>query len=313
MSKRKKSIQISLLVNTRSPYAVLEEVKCNFIHKYPFEEFIRIRDIFESFMDLFDGRFPGYKHCTTPYHDILHATDTVLAFSRLVDGYNIKKKALPIEKVKAGIIASLFHDSGYIQDEDDGNGTGAKFTKNHIQRSIIIAKKIVEKFNLDKKMFDTVKSMIMCTDLKTHPEEINFRNSGEEKILGMMVGTADIIGQMASRIYLEKLLYLFQEFKEAEINTYKSEDELVENTADFFKNTIIDKLKNDFENIYKYSRIHFKRRYNINSGLYMDAIKRQINYLEKILEESPNNYRDRLRRKIPIIQGKSEQRERLEE
>ncbi len=289
-------IQPAELVNMSVPEAVLEEVKYNFVHSYPIQEFGLIRDVFKDFMDLFNGRYKGYRSCNMPYHDILHSTDTLLVFSRIVDGYNIEKKVLPVKKVKTGIIAALFHDSGYIQRQNDTSGTGAKYTQVHEKRSIAFIRNYFRKLKLNREDFLTAKNIILCTDLKVSVSDIKFKTE-EEKILGYMVGTSDLVAQMSERMYLEKLMLLYEEFKEAKISEFNSEYDFLKKTISFYEEVVKKRLEKDFKDVYKFLRTHFKERYHIDSSLYINAIETQLNYLKKILESSPESYRKRLKRK----------------
>lgn len=289
-------IQPAELVNMSVPEAVLEEVKYNFIHSYPIQEFGLIRDVFKDFMDLFNGRYKGYRSCNMPYHDILHSTDTLLVFSRIVDGYNIEKKVLPVKKVKTGIIAALFHDSGYIQRESDTSGTGAKYTQVHEKRSIAFIRNYFRKLKLNREDFLTAKNIILCTDLKVSVSDIKFKTE-EEKILGYMAGTSDLVAQMSERMYLEKLMLLYEEFKEAKISEFNSEYDFLKKTISFYEDVVKERLEKDFKDVYKFLRTHFKERYHIDNSLYIEAIETQLNYLKKILESSPESYRKRLKRK----------------
>ncbi len=289
-------IQPAELVNMSVPEAVLEEVKYNFIHSYPIQEFVLIRDVFKDFMDLFNGRYKGYRSCNMPYHDILHSTDTLLVFSRIVDGYNIEKKVLPVKKVKTGIIAALFHDSGYIQKESDTSGTGAKYTQVHEKRSIAFVRNYFRKLKLNREDFLTAKNIILCTDLKVSVSDIKFKTE-EEKILGFAVGTSDLVAQMSERMYLEKLMLLYEEFKEAKISEFNSEYDFLKKTIGFYEDVVKERLEKDFKDVYKFLRTHFKERYHIDNSLYIEAIETQLNYLKKILESSPESYRKKLKRK----------------
>ncbi|MFC2092013.1 hypothetical protein ACFLTD_04500 [Elusimicrobiota bacterium] len=290
-------IQTSQLVDMSSPAAVLEETKYNFIHSYPVKEFTLIREVFKIFVDLFEGRYPGYKKCNTPYHDIYHSFDTVLVFSRIADGYNIEKKRLNVHKLKIALISIIFHDSGYIQKIADNKGTGAKHSKVHELKSIEFIRSFFKKIGLSRDDFLIAKNMIHCTDLKINPGEIEFK-SPTEKILGYMVGTADLVGQMAERTYLEKLSLLFREFKEGDIPGYDSEYDLMKKTLYFYDNIAKKRMDVDFDGMYRYLHTHFRVRYNLDSNLYFDAIDKQLNYLRNILDvSSQNDYTKKLRRR----------------
>ena len=208
------NIQLSQLLDMNNPFAVLEEVKCNFIHSYPIYEFAEVRLAFSDFMDLMDGNYPGYRRANTKFHDKKHTTDALLAISRLIDGYNINHAdKLNVHMVKLALISTIFHDAGYVQTIDDVTGTGAKYTLSHIERSINFLEKYYHKLNFIKKDFESMKNMVNCTGLNVMLNKIKF-SSEDEKILGFMLGTADLVGQMSARTYLEKLLHLYKEFKE---------------------------------------------------------------------------------------------------
>lgn len=297
MENKTITIQPARLVDMNVPEAVLEEVKYNFIHSYPVQEFDLIRAVFKDFLNFFRGLYPGYRSCNTPYHDINHALDTLLVFSRIADGYNIEKKVLPAEKVKMGIIAALFHDSGYIQKNSDTTGTGAKHSLVHEKKSIDFIRGYFKKIGLSREDFLLAKNMIHCTDLKINPGDINFKGE-TEKIPGFMVGTADLVGQMAERAYLENLSLLYREFKEGKLPGYTSEYDLLKQTINFYDGIAKKRLSRDFKGVYKYAQAHFRERYHIDSDLYMQTIERQLNYFKKILEEcSAASYKEKLKRK----------------
>lgn len=293
----KKDIQISQLVDATQPYAVLEEVKNNFVYFYPVEEFFIIRNTFHDFIDLMEGRYPGYQQCNTKFHDIQHTTDALLAISRLIDGYNIKhgkKGQLPVKKVKLALIATLFHDSGYIQTLEDVEGSGAKYTLTHVERSIEFLEKYLPRKGFSKQDVVSASNMVLCTGMSKDISKIKFTDK-EERILGLMLGTADYLGQMSSRTYLEKLVFLYYEFVEGGVTGYSSEYDLLKKTLTFYQ-TVKDELNGVYDKMYKYAEYHFKKRYRIDKNLYLVAIERAIKYLETIT--SPEEIPLKLRRKV---------------
>lgn len=295
--KKGKDIQLAQLVDSTNPAAVFEEVKYNFIQHYSICEFSVVRFVFKDFNDLMDGRYPGYKGCNTKFHDKIHTTDALLAISRLIDGYNIKNPRLPVNKVIDALVATILHDAGYIQEITDNEGTGAKYTLKHVERSIVFMKEYFRKNGL--KDFNSARNMVRCTGINVDLGKIKFSDKSEE-ILGKMLGTADLIGQMASRTYLEKLLFLYHEFKEGGVSGYVSEIDLLQKTLDFYR-SIKTRLKKDFDDVYRYAQVHFQKRYHINKNLYFVAIDREISYLRKILVDDSENYRKRLRRMVEIV------------
>jgi hypothetical protein len=288
-------IQLAQLLDMNNPFAVLEEVKCNFIYSYPIHEFAEVRLAFNDFIDLMDGNYPGYRRANTKFHDKKHTTDALLAISRLIDGYNIDNaEKLNVHLTKLALVATIFHDAGYVQTIDDIVGTGAKYTLTHVARSINFLEKYYRRLNFTKKDFEAMKNMVQCTGLNVAIDKIKF-SCEDEKILGYMLGTSDLLGQMSARTYLEKLLHLYHEFKEANIQGYESEFDLLKKTVDFYNTTLM-RLKKEFHNVNRYALIHFQTRYKINQDLYQVAIDRQINYLKTILETNPKNYQTKLRR-----------------
>ncbi|MCS7227867.1 MAG: hypothetical protein NZ839_02760 [Endomicrobia bacterium] len=295
MKKYSKDIQLSQLVDASQPYAILEEVKNNFIQHYPVGEFFMFRMVFHDFIDLMEGRYPGYQKCNTKFHDIQHTTEALLAISRLIDGYNIKNKnKLPLKKVKLALIATLFHDSGYIQTINDTEGSGAKYTLTHVERSIEFLNKYLSKKGFTKEDVTSACNMVRCTGMRKDVPQIKF-STKDEKTLGLMLGTADYLGQMSSRTYLEKLVFLYYEFKEGGVPGYSSEFDLLKKTLQFYQ-TVKTELDTVYEKIYVYALYHFKRRYGINKNLYFTAIERAINYLKTI--SSPQEMPLKLRRMI---------------
>ncbi|MCX5781629.1 MAG: hypothetical protein NT145_02840 [Elusimicrobia bacterium] len=296
MNKRK-FVQLSQLVDMSSPTAILEEVKYNFIQHYPIHEFLKVRMAFRDFLDFYEGRYPGYKACNTKFHDMSHITDCLLAISRLIDGYNINHfiNKLPCESVVIALIATIFHDAGYIQTVDDNEGTGAKYTLVHVKRSADFVKKYFKELGYSEKDAIAAGNMIGCTGVVPDVQTIKFQNK-VEKNLGYILGTADILGQMASRTYLEKLIFLYNEFREGNVKGYTNELSLLEKTFNFY-HEIQDRLKKTLNNMDRYAEYHFNKRYKIHLNMYRISIDEQMKYLKKILTTHRNEYRNMLRRK----------------
>ena len=110
-----------------------------------------------------------------------------------------------------------------------------------------------------------------------------------------MLGTADLLGQMADRDYLEKLLFLYYEFREGNVLGFENELDLLKKTIDFYT-SINERFVRELGNLNKYMIYHFKERWNINKDLYQEAIERNIEYLKYILDKHEKNYHYYLRR-----------------
>lgn len=288
------NLQLSELIRDNSPKKIFKEGKSLIKSQYKRKVFRIIQKCFKKTFQLFNGKFPGYKACNTEYHNLEHTMDAFIASVRLLDGYNLENKKLSDTLATNLLIATLLHDTGYIQESWDNEGTGAKFTSNHVQRSISFLEKHGPAFKLEERQVQSIARLIKCTGLSTDLQSIPF-DSHEEKIAGCMLGTADIIGQMSNRAYLEKLLFLYYEFKEANIPGLDSEFDILKNTIAFYKITK-DRMKKDYMNCFEYAQTHFHQRLSIDRNLYMDAINRQINYISKIIKDDSTNFRHKLKR-----------------
>jgi hypothetical protein len=294
MSKGKDKIQLSKLVNMYDPHLVFDEVKTIVCMAYPNNSLELLTRVFRDIADLFYGKYHGYRHCNTRYHDLRHTSDAFLAMARLVHGAIIEKEKISDKNAILALIATLMHDVGYIQTDDDLKGTGAKYTDVHVDRSIKFMKKYFEKNAFPKEQFKSCSDMLLCTGVHVKIDDIKF-STREAEFLGKMLGTADLVGQMSDRTYLEKLPFLFQEFRESNINTYKNELDLITKTVDFY-HVIETRLAKDFGNVIRFFPAHFKARYGISENLYEEAIKSNMKHLKNHIKTSGMDYNKTLRR-----------------
>lgn len=293
--EKEENLRLSQILNTKNSSDVYEYVKSIFIDNYSQKAFESINKAFYLTMDLYEGRYPGYKECNTQYHNFNHIMDVYLATVRLLDGYNYINKSLSVNIATNLMIASLLHDAGYIQEDWDNTGTGAKYTERHVERSKNFVDKEYERFGLSKEDIKAIKNMISLTDLSTkHKNEFS---SNEERVASYILGTADIIGQMADREYLERLLFLYYEFKEAGIEEYTTEFDILKKTIDFYEK-VKKRLIKDLDDVYMYCVYHFKKRFGIQKNLYIMEINKNIDYLRKIIEDSSTNFRKKLKRGV---------------
>jgi hypothetical protein len=198
------------------------------------------------------------------------------------------------------LIAAFFHDTGLIQRNSDQDGTGAKYTKYHEERSILFVQEYLNSVGRSDEMSRHCSQMIQCTKLSVSPKELLF-DTDEIKLMGYILGTADIIAQMADRVYLERLPLLFEELKEGGVPGYESTVDIFKQTSTFFKDIIRKRLFNDFDGIVDSVCAHFQERWTIDQNLYTEAIESNINYIEflnKTYPEDKDFYRQFLRRQV---------------
>ncbi len=282
-------IQLSQFVNMEDPQSVLDEVRTIALMIFPDFQFDPVKAVFKDVVDLFQGKYPGYRECNTVYHDLKHTTDSLLAEIRLIHGAALQGESFSRESVTLGLIATLFHDAGYIQAQEDISGTGAKYTLTHIERSIEFLDQYFVKNGYPRQDIKDCSDMLNCTGLNSVIDQIPFR-SKEIELIGKMLGSSDLLGQMADRTYLEKLLFLYYEFREGNIGEYKDEFDLLEKTLGFH-NFTTKRLAHDLGNVSQYMIHHFKERWNLEADMYAITIDRNMNYLKLILEKHGEKYR----------------------
>lgn len=273
--------QLSELVDTNPPENALDEVRSILRMISPDFDLDPMTRAFATIVQLFSGNYPGYRACNTQYHDLQHTTDTFLAMSRVVHGAWLHGEHLTRRHIVLSLICALFHDTGYIQEENDREGTGAKYTADHVVRSAEFLRRHGSGHGLSEKEIESGRAMIFCTDMGLDISTIEFPSERIE-FLGRALCAADLMAQLADRTYLEKLLFLYREFKEAEVGEYEDELDLLRKTTGFFE-LIGQRLEMILSPLHRYMALHFESRWNLNADLYQEAIERQKDYLFRIL------------------------------
>jgi len=229
-----------------------------------------IKTIFDDVMSLFSGEYPGYSSIKTLYHDKPHTLDVFLCAIRLMHGVNISGNRLTDEEMTKIMIAALMHDIGYSQRDGEEGGTGAQYTQTHVKRGIIFMKKYIAERPLPSNYATSLEPMISGTDPSLNFPQIEFPDE-RTRLLGQIVVTADLTGQMADRTYLEKLLFLFLEFKEAHFGNYRNIYDLLRQTKLFYRITQ-EKLDGAFGGMYVYLSYHFKDVMGVGNNYYLESV-----------------------------------------
>jgi len=249
--------------------------------------------VFDAVTRLYRGEFPGYRSCNTGYHDFRHATDTFLATTRLIHGAVLDGESLTKRQIFTALVAAILHDAGYIQEQSDTRGTGAKYKAQHEQRSMEFLSRHGCEFGLSKNEIAAGRLMILCTDMDTDLATIAFPSPHIE-LLGKILGAADLMSQLAEETYLEKLLYLYYECKEAGLGDYKSEVDILQKSVNFY-DVFEARLRTDLGGVDRFMRLHFESRWGVNQNLYHEAIDKHKNYLLTILRIPDADPRDHLK------------------
>jgi hypothetical protein len=269
-------MDVTRTIDTKNPEETNKEVRSIYQNIFGPKPFQKVEHTLEGVISLFEGNYPGYKKCDTPYHDLEHTLQAYLATARIFDGYiRENHEAITEDFVLLGLISALGHDTGYIKEIGDAEGHGAKYTLIHVDRSNEFMGKYLPKLKFNPSQIQYIKNIISCTGLRVDISTINF-TLDQERRTGYVIGTADYLGQMSDPEYLEKLPKLYREFYEGGVPGYPSEEYLIKNTPKFFKDFVLKRLTNDFHSVYRFVANHFGGK-----NLYMDGINKNISLLKK--------------------------------
>lgn len=289
-------IQLSNLVNPDSPDAVFGEVEAILKLVFPRLDMVPITSAFTTAVDMYNGKYPGYKACTTEYHDLRHNLNVFLTMARLLHGALLDGKELIGRDVSVSLIAAIFHDVGYIQEEWETEGTGGKHTLNAVRRSADFLERYGEKNGMSQADIAMGQSMILCTKIASNIDPL-IPPDNKTEFLGRMLCVAVLKAQMSDRAYLEKLLLLYHEVKECSLSlTFENEVDLLRKTAHFYEFTA-QYIKMILEENELFLKLHFSSRWGIRKNLYQEAIDRQKKYLNQILNMPGADPRDYLKRR----------------
>lgn len=287
-------IKLPDLVDTSSPGAVLVEVKNVISRAFPGAFMPRFERCFDDTIRLFRGELQGYRPCSTEYHDLRHTLDVLLATARMIHACVLEGQGVSASGAEIALAAALLHDAGYIQEEGDRKGTGGKFTIVHVERSASFFETYAHELGLSGADTDRGCCMIAATSLSIPLDTIVYCDD-ETELLARLVATADLLGQLADRLYLEKLLFLYREFREAGVMGFSHEFELLTQTKGFY-GMARRRIDHDLGGLDRNLALHFKDRLQIDRNLYNDAIEANMEFLATIIDEHREDYRGRLKR-----------------
>jgi len=277
--------KLNELTDTNSPAETLAEIKNILLLIDPYPDPSPIEKIFEDIIRLFNGEFPGYKASNTKYHNLEHTCSATLASARLIHGLHIQGQVFSPRLVQLCLIGTLFHDTGLIQIEEEVEGTGAQYTIGHEDRSIALMGKYLAENGYSQEDIRDCGHIIKCSELSFSLEEIPF-NSEEVRTMGKVLGTADLVAQMADRNYQEKLPLLFLEYQEAGMEGFETPLELFSKTEEFHRKVARKRLTGVLEGVSSAALYHFRERWNIDKNLYEESIKYNIRRMKETVRES---------------------------
>lgn len=289
---RRNDYDVTNSVQVSSTEAVAAAVRELYLAGWPGASFERVSRAFAQFDLLFTGRLPGYHGVDTVYHDRQHTLDMTLATARLAAGYErtcAPAMRLGADRAALALVVSLFHDAGYIRESGDAeHRNGAEFTLNHVTRSARHLAHFLPTVGMET-WVPVATRVVHFTGYEMRIGDIDLPDRRDRK-LGHLLGTADLIAQMADRCYLEKCRdRLYPEFVLGGIAAtadadgaprvrYSSGLDLLRQTPQFVKDTRIGRLEGEFEHAYRHVEPLFEGR-----NPYMQAIDANLAYLDRVL------------------------------
>ena len=307
-SIRRSDFDVTNTVQVSSPGAVLAAVEKLFRGTWPELSMDPLTRSFAHFERLFAGEVEGFHGVDTVYHDRQHTLDITLALARLIVGFERQAEEaqrLGAERAVVGLITGLFHDVGYLRRADDlESRNGAEFTRTHVARGARFLTEYLPVVGLGH-WIPVVTQIIHFTGYEMPFPRIEAQVPDLRDItLGHLLGTADMIAQMADRCYLEKCRdRLYAEFVLGGVALpfsdgnpqvkYASGLDLLRQTPDFVMDVRTKRLDREFHRAYQYLDVLYGGR-----NPYMESIDRNVEYLRAVLRSE--NWQ-LLRRRPPIF------------
>lgn len=216
--------------------------------------------------EIFAGGYRDYLPLDTPYHDREHTLHGLLCLVRLLHARARvgARPAVSRRGFELAVLAILLHDSGYLKRAADSQGTGAKYTLEHVERGQAFAAHWLTEQQLTGTQIDTVQTLIAGTALPAAPADLPCV-SAETRILAAAVASADLLGQMAADDYIERLPQLFEEFSECWRHAgeraaglhYANSATLIAGTPHFWENCVKPKLETGCLGAYRFLSVPY--------------------------------------------------------
>jgi len=216
--------------------------------------------------------------------------DVTLAMARLMDGYERSRNGTPalgVRLFQVGVIAALFHDMGYLRKARDKKAkNGAEYTIIHVSRGARFLKDYLPQIGFAE-FADVAAEMLHFTGYEKSVTEIRIKDP-LQRLVGSLLGSADIIAQMSDRCYLEKCRdRLYAEFVAGGVNkkcdaagreqvVFVSGEDLVQKTPQFFE-TAVKRLELDLGGAHNYAATHFG-----GFNLYMNAAAKNVHFAKQV-------------------------------
>jgi hypothetical protein len=206
------------------------------------------------------------------------------------------------------VLIALLHDSGYLKRSSEAEiENGAVFTKVHVSRSADFISAYLPKIGFAPEA-PLASRLVHFTGYEMDVADIQV-DDPRDRMIGCMVGTADLIGQMSDRMYLEKVRrFLYEEFVWAkiarerlpdgrEIVRYSSPEDLIVKTPAFYEYVARTRIDRKLARADRYAESHFD-----GPNLYQSEIDRNMGFLREAIDTANL---ERLRRACYSLSARS--------
>src|SRR5580704_17261081 len=211
--------------------------------------------------ELFHGKNPEFQPCDTAFHDFDHTMQATAAVADLLTAHRQKPVIATLKQRdwELTIAAAILHDTGYLKRRNDVGGSGAKYSAIHVGRSCFHAWDLLPPFGFTADELRQIQNAICATAISVSMEELPIRDS-REWLIGALVATGDMHGQMAAEDYPERLAGLYLEFREATVFSrlqkasfavHKNLLDLLEGTEKFYSGYVTRMLNQEWKGLYR--------------------------------------------------------------
>ena len=201
-------------------------------------------------------------------------------------------------------MSALFHDVGYLRQENatPGPSTARCSRACTCRAAATFSRSYLPRIGLEQ-FAPVVARIVHFTGYELNVEQIELEEP-KDSVVGHLLGTADLVAQLADRCYLEKCRdRLYPEFVMGGVAIderpqgkvlYHSAQDLLGKTLSFYQTSARLRLENNFNRVYRYFEAFFER----GQSPYIRFIRKNLTFLNTVIQ---NGDWERLRRHPPCI------------
>jgi hypothetical protein len=211
--------------------------------------------------------------------------------ARLIAGYQSERggssDGLTPEHALVGVLLALLHDTGYIRTASEQALCGPQLLPRHEPRGVELAGSYLRATSLAR--YAALTKLICATRMGIDLNALFSQHDSAGVTLGQMLGSADLLSQMADRWYLERCYYhLYAELVLGKYDRVRTPDgreqilyrdalDLLRRTPKFYENVVRNRLDHDLHGVARYLGVHF-------GDIYASAIRSNLDRAVCIVE-----------------------------